>query len=58
MERCRRRTRTGFSVDAQDFLDNIAKENAPIGRFAIAEELAHFFVFLCSPKASYYVGSS
>ena len=39
-------------------LDKIAKQYAPIGRFATAEELAQFFVFLCSPKASYCVGSS
>jgi NAD(P)-dependent dehydrogenase (short-subunit alcohol dehydrogenase family) len=48
----------GTELTPQDFLDNIAKENTPIGRFATAEELAHFFVFLCSPKASYSVGSS
>jgi NAD(P)-dependent dehydrogenase (short-subunit alcohol dehydrogenase family) len=46
------------AMTPQAFLDNIAKENAPIGRFATPEELAHFFVFLCSPKASYCVGSS
>jgi NAD(P)-dependent dehydrogenase (short-subunit alcohol dehydrogenase family) len=51
------RTR-GTPMTAQDFLDNIARENAPIGRFATPEELAHFFVFLCSPRASYCVGSS
>jgi NAD(P)-dependent dehydrogenase (short-subunit alcohol dehydrogenase family) len=28
------------------------------GRFASAEELAQFFVFLCSPRASYCVGST
>jgi NAD(P)-dependent dehydrogenase (short-subunit alcohol dehydrogenase family) len=27
-------------------------------RFATPEELAHFFVFLCSDKASYCVGST
>ncbi|MCA9836951.1 MAG: SDR family oxidoreductase [Trueperaceae bacterium] len=43
---------------AHDYLDAIAKENTPIGRFATPEELAHFFVFLCSPKASYCVGST
>jgi NAD(P)-dependent dehydrogenase (short-subunit alcohol dehydrogenase family) len=42
----------------QGYLENIAKSNAPIGRFGTAEELAHFFVFLCSDKASYCVGSS
>lgn len=41
----------------EQYLDNIAKQNAPIGRFASPEELASFFVFLCSPRASYCVGS-
>jgi NAD(P)-dependent dehydrogenase (short-subunit alcohol dehydrogenase family) len=41
----------------EQYLDKIAKDNAPIGRFATPEELAHFFVFLCSPRASYCVGS-
>lgn len=40
------------------YLEQIAKENAPIGRFASPEEVAAFCVFLCSPKASYCVGSS
>jgi NAD(P)-dependent dehydrogenase (short-subunit alcohol dehydrogenase family) len=40
------------------YLDNIAKTNAPIGRFGTPEELADFFVFLCSPRASYCVGST
>jgi len=42
----------------ESYLDDIAKKNAPIGRFASAEELAQFFVFLCSPRASYCVGST
>ncbi len=42
----------------EGYLDNIAKENTPIGRFGTPEELAHFFVFMCSDKASYCVGSS
>jgi NAD(P)-dependent dehydrogenase (short-subunit alcohol dehydrogenase family) len=41
----------------QQHLDNVAKD-AAIGRFATPEELAHFFVFMCSPRASYSVGSS
>jgi NAD(P)-dependent dehydrogenase (short-subunit alcohol dehydrogenase family) len=40
------------------YLDNIAKTNAPIGRFGTPEELADFFVFLCSPRSSYCVGST
>lgn len=42
----------------EQYLDKIAKDNAPIGRFATADEVANFFVFLCSPRASYSVGSS
>lgn len=45
-------------ITAKEYLDNIAKENTPIGRFASPEELADFFVFMCSPRASYCVGSS
>jgi NAD(P)-dependent dehydrogenase (short-subunit alcohol dehydrogenase family) len=47
---------TGQTVD--QYLDKIAKDNTPIGRFATPEELAHFYVFMCSPRASYCVGSS
>lgn len=45
-------------VTADEYLDNIAKENTPIGRFGTPEELADFFVFMCSPRASYCVGST
>ena len=45
-------------LTAQEYLDRLAKEYTPIGRFATPEELAKFFVFLCSPAASYSVGSS
>jgi NAD(P)-dependent dehydrogenase (short-subunit alcohol dehydrogenase family) len=41
-----------------EYLDAIAQKFAPIKRFATPEELAHFFVFLCSDKASYCVGST
>ena len=30
----------------EEHLENIAKENTPINRFATPEELAHFFVFI------------
>jgi NAD(P)-dependent dehydrogenase (short-subunit alcohol dehydrogenase family) len=42
----------------RDVLDQIAKRDAPIGRFASPQELADFFVFLCSDRASYCVGSA
>ncbi len=44
--------------DWQAHLDRVAHENAPIDRFASPEELAHFFVFLCSERASYCVGAA
>ena len=44
--------------DWQGYIDTLAKENAPIGRFASPEEIADFFVFLCSARASYSVGSA
>jgi NAD(P)-dependent dehydrogenase (short-subunit alcohol dehydrogenase family) len=48
----------GTTTTVDQYLDKIAKDNAPIGRFATPEELAHFYVFLCSPRSSYSVGSS
>ncbi len=48
--------REGLSGEA--YLDRLARELTPIGRFASPEELAHYFVFLCSPVASYSVGST
>lgn len=48
----------GTDMSPEQYLDKIAKENAPIGRFASPEEVAYFFVFLCSPRASYSVGST
>jgi NAD(P)-dependent dehydrogenase (short-subunit alcohol dehydrogenase family) len=44
--------------DWQGYLQGVAREHAPIDRFATAEELANFFVFLCSDRASYSVGST
>jgi NAD(P)-dependent dehydrogenase (short-subunit alcohol dehydrogenase family) len=48
----------GTGTTAEQYLDKIARDNAPIGRFATPEELAHFYVFLCSPRSSYCVGSA
>lgn len=44
--------------DWEAYLQSVADEHAPIKRFGSPEELANFFVFLCSDKASYSVGSS
>ena len=42
----------------ESYLQSVADEHAPIKRFASPEELAHFFVFLCSDKATYSIGST
>ncbi|MFI5888551.1 SDR family NAD(P)-dependent oxidoreductase [Actinoplanes sp. NPDC051513] len=42
----------------EQYLQKIADDNAPIGRFATPEEVADLFVFLCSQRASYTVGST
>jgi 3-oxoacyl-[acyl-carrier protein] reductase len=44
--------------DWEGYLQGVAEEHATIKRFATAEELAHFFVFLCSDKATYSIGST
>ncbi len=48
----------GTNQTAAQYLDKTAKDFTPIGRFASPEELADFFVFLCSPRSSYCVGSA
>lgn len=45
-------------ITGEEYLEKIAKSHTPIGRFATPEELAKFFVFICSPHASYCVGST
>jgi NAD(P)-dependent dehydrogenase (short-subunit alcohol dehydrogenase family) len=44
--------------DWQGYLQSVADEHAPIRRFGTVEELADFFVFLCSDRASYAVGGT
>lgn len=48
----------GTAQTWQEYLQKIADDNAPIGRFASPEEVADLFVFLCSPRAGYVVGST
>jgi len=48
----------GTDTSWEEYLQKIADDNAPIGRFAQPDEIADLFVFLCSPRASYAVGST
>ena len=48
----------GTDTKGQQYLDGVARQYAPIGRFATPQGVADFFVFLCSPRAGYSVGST
>jgi 3-oxoacyl-[acyl-carrier protein] reductase len=48
----------GTGKDWQSYIEGVAREHAPINRFAAPEEVAAFFVFLCSGRASYSVGAT
>ena len=45
-------------ITNEQYFENIANEMAPIKRFAQPIEIAKSFVFLCSPVASYVVGTN
>lgn len=45
-------------ITSEQYFKKIATDMAPIARFASPEEIAHSFVFLCSPLSSYVVGAN
>ena len=45
-------------ISPKEYLDNIARDSAPINRFASSEEIAEYYVFLASDKGAYSVGSN
>jgi NAD(P)-dependent dehydrogenase (short-subunit alcohol dehydrogenase family) len=53
-----RQLTAGKGGDWERYLSDIAEEHTPIKRFGTVEELANFFVFLCSDRASYAVGAT
>ncbi|PLW78324.1 SDR family NAD(P)-dependent oxidoreductase [Cohaesibacter celericrescens] len=44
--------------DWEGYLQKVADEHAPIKRFCSPDEVADFFVFLCSDRASYSIGAT
>lgn len=48
----------GKDITEEEYFTKIAEEKTPIGRFAEPEEVAHLYAFLCSPLASYCLGSN
>ncbi len=48
----------GTDGNWEGYLQGVADEHAVSKRFGTPEELANFFVFLCSDKASYSMGST
>ncbi|MFG1604090.1 SDR family NAD(P)-dependent oxidoreductase [Actinoplanes sp. NPDC049265] len=57
-EKTARQLTAGTGQTVEDYLQKIADDNAPIGRFADPAEIADLFVYLSSPRASYIVGST
>ena len=45
-------------ITPDEYLQGVADDFAPIKRFGSPEELAQFYLFLSSPRASYCVGST
>jgi len=45
-------------ISAQEYLGRIAHDLAPINRFASPEEIASFYTYICSPIASYCLGTN
>lgn len=48
----------GKDITEEEYFAQIAEEKTPLGRFAQPEEVAHLYAFLCSPLASYCLGSN
>jgi len=46
------------NISWEDYLKQVAVENNPMRKFSTPEELAHFYVFLCSHRAGFCLGSN